>query len=253
MEKTWDIIVWTAENYIDYVPSTWGNEAKTQYKYPRNCNSLRIRKLINSCAEPDKFIWLDAICNAGCVRNLNLAKEMCDKGQYPSNIELSEVEAAQTSNNRKRRNDNPNGSRSKCTSKPVMTDRKNEGTPQCHGFVRDMFVSPSSNEVSSITIVKKLHDIQFEILEIHKILKRVEVFMNAIVKRVEDSNLACSTNQLKYANMFPCTTRNELENINAEIRNEASNFNEVIVEKYARRKASKKRKMETQKYYPRKK
>ncbi|KAH1028256.1 hypothetical protein HUJ05_001631 [Dendroctonus ponderosae] len=108
-----------------------------------------------------------------------------------------------------------------------MTDRKNEGTPQCHGFVRDMFVSPSSNEVSSITIVKKLHDIQFEILEIHKILKRVEVFMNAIVKRVEDSNLACSTNQLKYANMFPCTTRNELENINAEIRNEASNFNEV--------------------------
>ncbi|CAH1114938.1 unnamed protein product [Psylliodes chrysocephalus] len=113
MERSWDIVVWTEENAIDYVPTSWANNTKTMYKYPLGKNSLKIKKLLDS-GKPlndENFHWLEAVCKAESVKDLQMAKDMCDRGQDTSNFELTESE-----NGRKHRKPKRNSRILKCLS-----------------------------------------------------------------------------------------------------------------------------------------
>lgn len=93
MDLSWDIVVWSKENTIDYIPSIWANAEKTEYKYPTANSSLKMRKMIDLCSPlDDSFIWLEAKCKAKSLKDLDLAKEMCDRGQYTSNLDITDSE-----------------------------------------------------------------------------------------------------------------------------------------------------------------
>lgn len=84
---SWDIIIWTKENSVDYVPSVWSNTDKTLYKYPLNRSETKIRKAIYDCKDISlNYKWCEATALKCSVKNLKKAREFCLKGQYTSNI-----------------------------------------------------------------------------------------------------------------------------------------------------------------------
>lgn len=107
MNYSWDIVVWTQENtIIDYVPSSWANDARTKYKYPFGKNSLKIRRLIDGNMALDdegQFEWLDAVCKAQCIKDLQMAKELCEKGTYTSNFEITDQESSLDAKKKRKR------------------------------------------------------------------------------------------------------------------------------------------------------
>ncbi|CAG9773411.1 unnamed protein product [Ceutorhynchus assimilis] len=176
MDKSWDIIVWTPENSIDYVPSSWGNFERTQFKYPKNCSSTKIRKMIDSCLEPENFTWLDAVCKATSVKDLAMAKEMCDKGQYTSNLESSENDGPHKRRRKRKKllyesSESSSDDTSSKSSSPLQVSQESQAgstkryTAKANkkgnllGIKREAFTTPSSkNDSPAIAVAVNAHD-----------------------------------------------------------------------------------------------
>ncbi|XP_050314968.1 uncharacterized protein LOC126749340 [Anthonomus grandis grandis] len=69
---------------------------RTKYKYPLSKNTLKIKKLIdgNVTLEDGQFEWLDTVCKAQSIRDLQMAKKLCERGTYTSNFEITDPECS---------------------------------------------------------------------------------------------------------------------------------------------------------------
>ncbi|CAH0562850.1 unnamed protein product [Brassicogethes aeneus] len=85
------------------VPPSWANHTKT--KYPVGKNDFKIRKLINNngSLENEPFEWFDAVCKVEYVKDLQKAKEICDKETYTSNLEITDQECNNENRKKKRK------------------------------------------------------------------------------------------------------------------------------------------------------
>lgn len=82
---SWDIIFWDAGNCVDYVPSSWANPSKNQYKWPTDAKG--IKGLIDVCTSLDQnFEWCDATFKKTCF-SLKDAKHYSRKGEEMSSLE----------------------------------------------------------------------------------------------------------------------------------------------------------------------
>ncbi|KAB0790629.1 hypothetical protein PPYR_14931 [Photinus pyralis] len=100
----WDIIIWKNENAIDFVPCNWANENNTMYKYPLGMSETKVRETIYECKELcENYKWCDVELRKQCIKSLQRAKELCDKGQYTSNLETSDDENEDTKRKRTKR------------------------------------------------------------------------------------------------------------------------------------------------------
>ncbi|KYB24654.1 hypothetical protein TcasGA2_TC031713 [Tribolium castaneum] len=86
---SWDIIVWTSENAIDFVPSIWKNEDGTAYKYSCGMSDHTKRQFIYECKDLTKnYIWCNAKIKKTQISILKKAKNLCRKGE--ENLESSD-------------------------------------------------------------------------------------------------------------------------------------------------------------------
>ncbi|KAF5276722.1 hypothetical protein FQR65_LT03947 [Abscondita terminalis] len=88
----WDIVFWEDQT-VSYVPSCWSNADKTSYKFPNTLNQQLLRKYIHDCKDLiSDFTWFTGISKKSNIESLQIAKEMCDQGQYTSSLETDNNE-----------------------------------------------------------------------------------------------------------------------------------------------------------------
>ncbi|CAH0564763.1 unnamed protein product [Brassicogethes aeneus] len=153
MVHSWDIVVWAQENTIDYVPSSWANHTKTKYKYPVGKNDFKMRKIINNngSLENEPFEWFDAVCKVEYVKDLQKAKELCDKGQYTSNLEITDQECDNEGRKKKR----------KIIKRLTFDSDSSDGNvPLVRGqnLIRKKFSSEPLNSQQTSSILKNTHE-----------------------------------------------------------------------------------------------
>lgn len=57
--------------------------------------------------EDGQFEWLDATCKAQSIKDLEMAKELCERGNYTSNFEITEPECNSSGTKKKRKRIRP--------------------------------------------------------------------------------------------------------------------------------------------------
>ena len=98
--------MWNEENAIDFVPSSWANENKTLYKYPQ-CTETKMRQLIYECKNiTENFSWFKATLKKGNIQKLEIAKKLCEKGKFSSNIDTSSDSDIETGGEKEKRKKN---------------------------------------------------------------------------------------------------------------------------------------------------
>ena len=84
----WDVIIWATENAIDFVPSSWASEDRSLYKYPSEMSQQKLRQVIYESQNIEaNYKWYPAEVKVKDVKVLKRAQQLCEMGQYTSNIE----------------------------------------------------------------------------------------------------------------------------------------------------------------------
>lgn len=90
---SWDIVVYTGENSVTYVPSSWAiNSSKTKYLWPKIKSMSRIKKMQDECIAPCASLVYDeceAVCKA-TVFSLERAQSIAEALIYTSNLSSDE-------------------------------------------------------------------------------------------------------------------------------------------------------------------
>lgn len=94
MTKSWDIIFWTTQKAVNYVPSSWSNQDLTAYKWPVRTSrpgQISIKELIDNCEDLAKdFKYFPAVFKKR-VANLEDAEKYTAKGEKESDLDTDEV------------------------------------------------------------------------------------------------------------------------------------------------------------------
>lgn len=86
----WDVVFWEDQT-LSYVPTCWGNNDKTSYKFPNTKNENILRRYIHEGNDIiSNFSWCAGTPKKTNITSLELAKQLCERGQYTSNLETDD-------------------------------------------------------------------------------------------------------------------------------------------------------------------